>query len=202
MTTTEPASPLGRPREFDTDAVLDVVVDLFWEKGYGATSVGDIVERTGLSKSSIYGAFGSKDALYEKALDRYLVGHRQALEERLINGSRGLDDVDQFFDGVEDQVRQSETRGCLAVNTATELRTSEPVLVQLGARHRAAMREAFAAALTRAADLGEIEPHRVDDLANNLVTTALGFGVMVGGGASAEEVRAHLASVRASLRNP
>ncbi len=202
MTTTEPASPLGRPREFDTDAVLDVVVDLFWEKGYGATSVGDIVDRTGLSKSSIYGAFGSKDALYEKALDRYLVGHRKALEERLINGSRGLDDVDQFFDGVEDQVRHSQTRGCLAVNTATELRTSEPVLVQLGARHRAAMREAFAAALTRAADLGEIESDRVDDLANNLVTTALGFGVMVGGGASPSEVRAHLASVRASLRNP
>ena len=50
--------------------MLDAVVDLFWEQGDRATSVGDVVKRTGLSNSSLYGAFGSKDTLFHTALDR------------------------------------------------------------------------------------------------------------------------------------
>ncbi len=202
MLARDSASPIGRPREFDSDAVLDAAVNLFRQKGYGATSVSDIVEHTGLSKSSLYGAFGSKDALYEKALERYLAGHCETVEDALLNGSRGLADIDDFFFEVETQVEQQEIQGCLAVNTATELRTTEPAIVQLGIHHREAMRQGFVAALERAVELGEIESRLVHDMANNLVATSLGLAVMLGGGATPDEIRAHLTSMRNSLRTP
>ncbi|MEM7274739.1 MAG: TetR/AcrR family transcriptional regulator [Actinomycetota bacterium] len=201
MAGTDTTAQVGRPREFDHEAVLDTVVDLFWDRGFGATSMGDIVARTGLSKSSLYGAFGSKDALFETALDRYLADHRRTIDEILTNGSKGLDDIDVFFSGVEEQAGLTERRGCLAVNTATERRTTEPALVQMSARHRDAMRDGFTAALTRAVDLGVVDADQIDDLSNLLVTTALGLAVMIGGGAPTDEVLAHLASARASLRS-
>jgi TetR/AcrR family transcriptional repressor of nem operon len=181
--------------------VLATVIDLFWERGYAATSVGDIVDRTGLSKSSLYGAFGSKDALYRTALDRYLAQHRTMVATVLTDASHGLDDIDAFFDRIWEQVDcAGETRGCLVVNTATELRTSEVALVEVGTRHREFLRAGFTAALERAVGLGEIDAGRVADLANVLVANVLGLAVMIRGGASTVEIGAHLESTKRTLR--
>src|SRR5262249_38606558 len=62
---------MARPKEFDRDAVLDRAVELFWAKGYEATSLGDLVESLGVGKQSLYDTFGDKHALYLAALDRY-----------------------------------------------------------------------------------------------------------------------------------
>ncbi len=201
VTSTDTAPKIGRPREFDRDAVLRAVVDVFWEKGFAATSIGDVVERTGLSKSSLYGAFGSKEMLYRTALDRYLDDHRTMVASVLQGGNHGLDDVDAFFDRIWEQVDHvGEDRGCLAVNTSTELGTADPALIAHGTRHRSFLREGFTTALGRAVDLGEFEAHRVDAMANVLVATVLGLAVMIRGGASAAEISSHLESTKQSLR--
>ncbi|MEO6714384.1 MAG: helix-turn-helix domain-containing protein, partial [Mycobacteriales bacterium] len=62
---------MGRPREFDMATALDAAVDVFWERGYESTSVADLEIATGLSRSSLYQAFGSKRTLYQASLDRY-----------------------------------------------------------------------------------------------------------------------------------
>ena len=93
-----------------------------------------------------------------------------------------------------------ETRGCFMVNTATELRSLEPALTEVGAQHRDFLRAGFTAALERAVDLGELDRDRVTDLANVLVATALGLAVMIRGGASTTEISAHLKSAKQSLR--
>ncbi|MGI9610581.1 MAG: TetR/AcrR family transcriptional regulator, partial [Acidimicrobiia bacterium] len=98
MTSAETSAPIGRPREFDHDSVLATVIDIFWEQGYSATSIGDVVERTGLSKSSLYGAFGSKEQLYRTALDRYLSDHRVMVTSSLRDGRRGVADIHAFLD--------------------------------------------------------------------------------------------------------
>lgn len=64
-------TPVGRPRAFDAEAVLDDALDLFWRNGYEGTSVSDIAEATGVNKPSLYAAFGDKEALYLQALARY-----------------------------------------------------------------------------------------------------------------------------------
>ncbi|MEK8143741.1 TetR/AcrR family transcriptional regulator [Streptomyces sp. M10(2022)] len=67
-------SPAGRPRTFDLEAVLEAAMLLFWEQGYEATSLTQLREATGLSSASLYGAFGSKEGLFEKAVEHYIAG--------------------------------------------------------------------------------------------------------------------------------
>lgn len=60
-----------RPQEFDRSQILDKVMRVFWQRGYAGTSIQDLVDATGLGRSSLYNAFGSKRNLYEEALERY-----------------------------------------------------------------------------------------------------------------------------------
>ncbi len=200
-TTHEDGRPIGRPREFDGDTVVDAVVELFWEQGYAATSIGDVVARTGLSKSSLYGAFGSKDELFRLALDRYLADHEAMVGAMLLSGTGGLDDIDAILDQVGAQAEAvGPMRGCFIVNTSTELGLTEPAVVDCGNRHRALLREGFEAALARAAAAGEFDADRIGPTANVLVTTMIGLAVMVRGGASVEETREHVDAAKGLLR--
>ena len=64
----------GRPREFDTDAALEKAMRLFWTKSYEGTSVSDLTETLGISRPSLYAAFGDKESLFRAALERYAAG--------------------------------------------------------------------------------------------------------------------------------
>ena len=63
---------MPRPKSFDVDEVLDRAVDLFWVNGFAATSMADLVNHLGINRGSLYSTFGSKQELYERALERYL----------------------------------------------------------------------------------------------------------------------------------
>lgn len=60
-----------RQREFDTDKVLLIVMDLFWQRGYANTSMKDIVQATGIQPGSLYAAFGDKEKLFQQAFRKY-----------------------------------------------------------------------------------------------------------------------------------
>jgi len=77
---------MARPREFDYEKVLDGGLQLFWREGYEATSLDDLLEKAGLSKSSFYGAFGSKHEMLLVSLDRYIETVLQANIEDLRRG--------------------------------------------------------------------------------------------------------------------
>src|SRR5882757_5363678 len=63
---------MGRPREFDTDQALDKALNVFWRNGYEGTSIADLTEAMGINPPSLYSAFGNKEKLFRKALDRYV----------------------------------------------------------------------------------------------------------------------------------
>src|SRR5256885_15913527 len=65
---------MGRPREFDVDKALDLALQVFWRKGYEGASMADLTETMGITKPSLYSAFGNKEELFRKALDRYVAG--------------------------------------------------------------------------------------------------------------------------------
>ena len=65
---------MGRPREFDLDKALEHALQVFWRKGYEGASMADLTETMGITKPSLYAAFGNKEELFRKALDRYVDG--------------------------------------------------------------------------------------------------------------------------------
>ena len=71
---------MARPREFDEGEVLDLALATFWEHGYEGTSIDDLVAATGLGRASLYGAFGDKERLFARAVERYCARARDVLE--------------------------------------------------------------------------------------------------------------------------
>ena len=117
----------GRPREFDEAVVLSQITELFWDRGYEATGLSDIMAATGLKKGSLYAAFGNKQAMYHKALLFYeqdvvakgcaMLTGEGAPGERLNNFL--IAPVDAAF-------VDKDFRGCFLCNAATETGSGDP----------------------------------------------------------------------------
>jgi len=112
---------MARPRSFDPDEALDLARDVFWQQGFQGTSLDDITAATGLAKPSLYAAFGDKNALFLKVLERY---HARivAQAERVINdGPSARDAVHRWLTGFVPFCSGAKgKRGCLSINTAAD----------------------------------------------------------------------------------
>jgi TetR/AcrR family transcriptional repressor of nem operon len=112
---------MARPRSFDPDEALDLARDVFWQKGFQGTSLDDITAATGLTKPSLYAAFGDKSALFLKVLDRYhayIVGRA----EHIINdGPTAREAIQRWLTGFVPRCSGVKgSRGCLSVNTSLD----------------------------------------------------------------------------------
>lgn len=109
---------MPRPKSFDVDDVLDRAVDLFWVNGYAATTMEDLVNHLGINRGSLYSTFGSKQNLYELALERYLSSGRDRFAKMVTNSAIPLREV---IDGLlRSSASRTDHRGCLLVNTTME----------------------------------------------------------------------------------
>jgi AcrR family transcriptional regulator len=182
--------PRGRPREFDVDQALDRALRVFWRRGYEGATLPALTAAMGINRPSLYAAFGSKEELFRRALDRYAEGPaayvRQALDEptaravaeRLLGGA-----IDLLTD-------RSNPRGCLLVQGALACgEAAESVRRELAAR-RAASEAALRRRFARARADGDL-PADSDpaDLARYMVTVVRGMAVEAAGGARREELR-------------
>jgi TetR/AcrR family transcriptional repressor of nem operon len=112
---------VARPREFDEDTVLDRAVQCFWNRGYEATSVRDLIDETGLTGASLYNAFGGKRALYQRALDHY-VNRSVAERIRQCDALPPREAIGAFFaDILERSLNDRRRKGCMLVNAALEV---------------------------------------------------------------------------------
>ena len=112
---------MARPRSFDSDQALDLARDVFWRKGFQSTSLDDITAATGLAKPSLYAAFGDKNALFLKILDRYQASIVANAERILNEGPSARDAVERWLTGfVPFCSGVRGIRGCLSVNTAAD----------------------------------------------------------------------------------
>ncbi|WP_412543221.1 TetR/AcrR family transcriptional regulator [Longispora sp. K20-0274] len=172
---------MPRPREFEPEQVLDTAMRAFWERGYRATSVADLVKATGLQPGSLYGAFaGGKRALFLASLERY---SKLVVPEKLgalDDPAASLAEVRAYFDGlVRDLTTEEGRQGCLLVNSAVELAATDPEVAAVVRGHHARLRDAFTRALRVAARRGVIGPAvDVAGAARLLVATSQGLMVV------------------------
>lgn len=112
---------MPRTKAFDRDAVLEKAMDLFWRKGYEATSMQDLVQGMGIGRGSMYETFGGKQELFQACIDRY--SERMCERWRPLESDEvTVDDVRRFFRGFVDMAASPEgVRGCFVTNSAVEL---------------------------------------------------------------------------------
>src|SRR6266851_36658 len=141
----------GRPRAFDVDRALDRALHLFWRKGYEGTSLSDLTTAMGINRPSLYAAFGNKEALFRKALDRYADGPAAYVYEALDEPTaRAV--AARLLHGAVDLLTDPRTPpGCLLVQGALACGdAAESIRRELVARRaagEAALRQRFERAL-------------------------------------------------------
>lgn len=111
---------MSRPREYDRDEVLEKTTNLFWERGFEATSMNEIVARTGLNKHSLYNEFGDKENLFLLCIDEYVNKFTKVLSDILTKKPLGLSNIEKLFDNRVDYAATKNCKGCLLVNSVTE----------------------------------------------------------------------------------
>lgn len=164
---------------FDPDDAADAAMRVFWRKGYGATSVQDLVEGTGLSRSSLYNTFDGKHGLFQHALRRYhgqtasnvaLLAEDGPAKERV----RAL-----LLNIVDDELAGEACRGCLVANTSLELGHSDTLVTSLLGEHFGALETALTALMQRGQQQGDIQKDASPQaLASFILTIIQGLRVL------------------------
>ncbi len=124
----------GRPLEYDPAAVLDAIMQAFWRRGYEGTSMKDLLVATGLSKSSFYQAFSSKNQAFRQSLHHYCETITGKLRGRLRSADSGWSFIESvLLEAAEEARLSNDPRGCMIVNVATEFSARDP---EIRATHR------------------------------------------------------------------
>jgi TetR/AcrR family transcriptional repressor of nem operon len=170
---------MARTKEFDPDEALQAALELFWRRGYEATSMADLVEGLGIGRASIYATFGSKRELYLRALERY---SEQQDPERLNELSQPgpvLPAVRALVLRYAQAGEEDRKRGCFVTNTAVELAPHDPVAARRVQASLDCLETALTAALLRARAQGELPADREPRaLARMLVVLLQGIRVV------------------------
>lgn len=117
---------MPRIEVFDRVQVLEKVRDLFWSKGFNGTSMQDLVDVTGLNRSSIYNSFGNKKALYELVLKQYQKDSSAFLNDITKGSKNSLDALNAIFKSLIQSInKDAEGKGCFMINCTTELSQSD-----------------------------------------------------------------------------
>ena len=180
----------GRPREFDVDEALDRALEVFWRKGYEGTSLSELTEAMGINRPSLYAAFGNKEDLFRKALDRYADGPASYTREAL-NAPTARVVVERLLHGAAEALTHPDyPPGCLGVHGALSCgEAAESIRDDLCAR-RAAYEVSLRQRLERARAEGDLATDAAcADLARLVMTIMQGMAVQAAGGASRDDLR-------------
>jgi AcrR family transcriptional regulator len=181
--------PPGRPRSFDIDKALDRALEVFWHKGYEGATLPDLTRAMGINRPSLYAAFGNKEALFKKAIDRYAEGPGCHVREALTQPTARLV-IERLLHGTVDLVtNRRNPRGCIMVQGALACGDSaDPVrreLVKRRTADKAALRERF----ERARSEGDLPPDSDPaTLAGYVDTICHGIAVQAVGGVTRAEL--------------
>lgn len=181
---------IGRPRAFCAEKALDAALEVFWRKGFDGASLTDLTEAMGINRPSLYGAFGNKEELFRKALDRYVTVKLAYIRYALAAPS-AYELAERLLTGAAEMMTDpSHPVGCLAVKgIATCSPDDGPVREKLDTirdEYETAMRERIARAKAAGELPADADP---DDLMRYLTTVAQGMAIQASMGATAADLR-------------
>lgn len=175
-------------KQFDVDEAVDKAMAVFWQRGYADTSLDMLGAATGLGRGSLYGAFGGKDELFRRALDRYSATYGARYEDALTaHPGDPVRAIEAFFDVILARIEDPAVpKGCLIAQSATQ----SAVLTSTSATHVRGLLDLQHARIRAALDDPQVDPAMLDDLATYIVAVNQSLAVLSRAGASDTELRA------------
>ena len=181
---------MARKKNFDEGEVLEKALHLFWEKGYNATSVQDLVDRLGVNRASIYDTWGDKHGLYLETLKRYRQHTASNMLQRLRSEKSAAAIVREFlFDIVKDSVQDNRAKGCFMSNSATEMANCDQTVHSIFTDNRLKMEAVLNELIKEGQDAGEFAKNFPSEaLARFVFNNAGGLRILAKGTISEKEL--------------
>ena len=182
--------PGGRPREFDCEAALDRAMDVFWKRGYEAATLPELTAAMGINKPSLYAAFGSKEQLFRKAVERYLIGPAGYLQEAMKQPTARAA-VEAMLNGaIQMATDPKHPGGCLIIQGAMSCGAEAECLKN----ELTALREAGVTLVRKRLDAAKRDGELLADvdcadLARYFATVMHGMSVQASGGATRKQLQ-------------
>lgn len=148
---------MARPQVFSEEEALDRAMELFWKKGFKATSMRDLVKNTGVCSASLYKTFGKKEEIYAKALARYQLLMKHIYGRTLEEGESVREYLRAFFLAKIAEVLNERPEGCMVLNATTELLRKDEQVKNMLRANEAAQRNWIANLLQQGIDRGEFD---------------------------------------------
>ena len=180
---------MGRPREFDVDQALDHALEVFWRNGYEGASVAELTHAMGISPPSLYAAFGNKEGLFRKVLDRY-VAQRTRFWHDALEAPTARDVVEKLLSGTVDFLSdECNPSGCLMVRSAVSCSEATDAIARELTARRGEGEVLLRDRLEQGRANGELPPGLDPaDYARYIMTVLEGMSVRAAGGAGREEL--------------
>jgi AcrR family transcriptional regulator len=175
-------------KQFDVDEAVDKALVVFWRHGYADASLDRLGAATGLGRGSLYGAFGGKDELFRRALDRYSATYGARYEDALTaHPGDPVRAIEAFFEVVLARIEDPDVpKGCLIAQSAV----LSAVLTADSATHVRGLLDLQHARIRAALDDPHVDPAMLDELASYIVAVNQSLAVLSCAGASDSELRA------------
>ena len=181
---------MPRTKQFNEEEVLEKAMNLFWEKGFHATSMQDLVSHLGINRASMYDTFGSKNELFDRAIKRYKNLNSKKVADFLYyqtNVRQGLYLL--FENSIEEAMNEEKVKGCFMVNTTTELANSDEKIKEIVAGNKVEFEQIFLNYLQYGVNQGQISPYKdIKSIASYLYALQNGIQVVSKACKSKEEL--------------
>ncbi|EIR8477519.1 TetR family copper-responsive transcriptional repressor ComR [Salmonella enterica] len=151
----------GRPKVFDREAALDKAMTLFWQHGYEATSLADLVEATGAKAPTLYAEFTNKEGLFRAVLDRYITRFASKHEAQLFCEEKSVESaLEDYFTEIAACFTRTDTpAGCFMINTSATLAASSRDIARTVKSRHAMQEQTLIQFLRQRQERGEIPAH-------------------------------------------
>ncbi len=170
-------------KKFDTEAALEKAMQVFWAKGYAATSLSDLTAAMGINKGSLYNAYGGKEKLFVAVITKYDLDCRRRLFASLDALDDPVEAIIALFEAlIEESLQDDEAKGCFLVNTALEFPFHGPLVQQVVTSSLRETEAFFQRMVARGQNRGQISRHvNPEEAAKGLLTLVMGLRVLARG---------------------
>lgn len=184
----EKVATRGRPREFDLEDALAAALCVFWQKGYEGASLSDLTAAMGITRPSLYAAFGNKEALFRQALDLY-ERDKLAYIGEAIGAATAREVAENLLFGAVDVATQGVARGCMGVIASVACQSVEPSIRDDVNSRTESSKQAMVDRMQRAIDAGEFSmPTDANAITRYLLAIMQGMSVQAQSGATRAEL--------------